>query len=116
VATLVAWGASPEEVFTAVTEEAGRALGAHRAGMTRYDPDGTATVVASWSDTGAPSPVGSRWSIGGRNLLTVVFQTGRAARIDDYADASGPAVEAREFGVSAGIGVRVMVEGVCGAS
>jgi len=111
VATLVAQGAPPEEVFTAVTEEAGRVLGARRSAMTRYDPDGAATAVASWSSTGAIFPVGSRWSIGGRNLVTMVFQTGRAARIDDFSDVSGPAVRARELGVRAGIGVPVSVEG-----
>jgi imidazolonepropionase-like amidohydrolase len=35
VATLVARGAPPEEVFAAVTAEAGRLLGAHLAGMAR---------------------------------------------------------------------------------
>jgi GAF domain-containing protein len=53
VATLVARAAVPEEVFAAVAEEAGRLLGAHHATMSRYDPDGTATVVASWSRAGS---------------------------------------------------------------
>jgi signal transduction histidine kinase len=111
VATLVARAAAPEEVFAAVTEEAGRVLGAHRAAMSRYDPDGMATFVAAWSRTGTAFPVGSRWTIGGRNLLTMVFQTGRAARLDDFADASGPSAQAREFGVRAGVGVPIRVEG-----
>ncbi|HEY2078099.1 MAG TPA: GAF domain-containing protein [Streptosporangiaceae bacterium] len=112
VATMVARAAPPEEVFAAVTEEAGRVLGTHRTAMTRYDPDGAAEVVASWSSIGAAFPVGSRWSIGGRNLPTMIFQTGRAARIDDYADASGPIVDAvRELGARAAVGVPVIVEG-----
>ena len=112
VATLVARAAPPEEVFGAVTEEAGRALGAQRAGMTRYDPDGAASVVASWSSTGAAFPVGARARLGGRNLLTLVFQTGRAARIDDYADASGPVADAvRDLGFRTAVGVPVSVEG-----
>ena len=60
VATLVARAAPPEEVFAAVTEEAGRLLGADYATMARYDPDGARTVVAAWSSTGAAFPVGSR--------------------------------------------------------
>ncbi len=112
VATLVARPAPPEEVFTAVTKEAGRVVGAHRTAMTRYEPDGAATVVASWSSTGRAFPVGSRWSLGGRNLPTMIFQTGRAARIDDYADASGPIVDAvRKLGARAAVGVPVSVEG-----
>jgi GAF domain-containing protein len=112
VATMVARAAPPEEVLSAVTEEAGRVLGAHRTAMTRYDPDGAAEVVGSWSSIGAAFPVGSQWSIGGRNLLTMVFQTGRTARIDDLSDASGAVADtAREFGVRAGVGVPVSVEG-----
>ena len=113
VATLVARGAPPEEVFAAVTEEAGRLLQADYGSMARCDPDATRTVVANWSRTGAAVfPVGSRTRLGGRNVSTLVFQTGRPARIDDYADTSGPVAEtAREFGLRAGVGAPVNVEG-----
>jgi signal transduction histidine kinase len=111
VATLVARAAPPEEVFAVVTEEAGRVLGAHRAAMTRYDHGCMATVVAAWSSAGTAFPIGSRWSIGGHNLVTAVFQTGHEARIDDLTDAAGPAAKAREFGVRAGVGVPISVEG-----
>jgi signal transduction histidine kinase len=111
VATLVARAASPEEVFAAVAEEAGRLLGAHHATLSRYGPDGAVRVVASWSSTSAAFPVGTRWSLGGRNLHTLVFQTGRAAQID-HAGASGPVAETiRELGIRAGGGVPVSVEG-----
>ncbi|HYZ56024.1 MAG TPA: GAF domain-containing sensor histidine kinase, partial [Streptosporangiaceae bacterium] len=112
VATLVARAAAPEEVFASVTEEAGRLLGAHDAWMSRYDPDGAVRVVAAWISTGAALPVGTRVNLGGRNVPTLVFQTGRAARIDDYAGASGPAAEAaREVGLGASVGVPISVEG-----
>jgi hypothetical protein len=45
------------ELGSAVTEEAGRLLGAQRAAMTRYDADGARTVVAAWSSTRAAFPV-----------------------------------------------------------
>jgi GAF domain-containing protein len=112
VATLVARGAPSHEVFAAVTEEAGRLLGAHHATMSRYDPDGTARVVASWSSTGAGFPVGTSVPLGGRNAHTLVFQTRRPARIDDYSDASGTTGKAaREFGFRASVSVPVIVEG-----
>jgi signal transduction histidine kinase len=111
VATLVARGTPPEAVFAAVAEEAGRVLGADRATLARFNPDGTATIVASWTSASATFPVGSLWSIGGRNLLTLVFQTGQAARIDDYVSAAGSGAKARELGVRAAIGVPVSVEG-----
>jgi signal transduction histidine kinase len=112
VATLVARAAAEEEVFAAVAEESGRLLGADHATMSRYGPDGVIMMVAAWGNTSAALPVGTRWSLGGQNLHTLVFQTGRPARIDDYANATGPAGEAvREFGVRAGVGVPVSVEG-----
>jgi signal transduction histidine kinase len=112
VATLVARAGTPEEVFAAVTEEAGRLLGAHYATMVRYDPDGAGTVVATWSSTRPAFPAGDRIRLGGRNLPTVIFQTHRAGRIDDYSSASGPAADpVREWGVRATVGVPVSVEG-----
>jgi len=112
VAVLVARAAPPGEVFTAVTEEAGRLLGAGHATMSRYDPDGAVEVVAAWSSSGAAIPVGTRTSLGGRNVHTLVFEQGRAARLDDYAGVSGAAAEvAREFGIRAATGVPISVEG-----
>src|SRR3954451_9500051 len=89
VATLVARAATPEEVFAAVAEEAGRLLGADHATMSRYGRDGIVRMVAAWNSTGAAVPVGARWNIGGRNLHTLVSRTGRAARMDDYTGATG---------------------------
>jgi GAF domain-containing protein len=112
VATLVARAMTPEEVLAAVTEEAGRLLGADETTMARYDPDGTRTVVAAWSRTGAGYPVGNRAELGGRNVQTLVFQTRRPVRIDDYESASGQLAEAaRQFGFRAAVGAPVRVEG-----
>ena len=54
VATLVAQGMPPEDVFAAVTEEVGQALGSDFTGMSRYNGDGTATVLGEWTRTDAP--------------------------------------------------------------
>jgi GAF domain-containing protein len=113
VATLVARAAPPEEVLAAVTAEAGRLLGAAATVLARYDPDGTQTVVGVWSAAETlPVTVGTRTGLGGRNVSTLVFQTGRPARIDDYADVSGPvATYAREASVRASVGLPISVEG-----
>ena len=112
VAVLAARAAPPGEVFAAVIEEAGRLLGVGHAAMSRYDPDGAVRVVAAWSSTGAAIPVGTRVGVGGRNVHTLVFQTGRAARLDDYAGVSGAAADvAREFGFRAAVGAPISVEG-----
>jgi signal transduction histidine kinase len=113
VATLVARAARPEEVLAAVTEEAGRLLDASATILARYDTDGTQTTVGVWSVTGTPPvSVGTRSGLGGRNVSTLVFETGRPVRIDGYADASGPIGDiANEAGVRASVGVPISVEG-----
>jgi GAF domain-containing protein len=112
VATLVARGVPPEEVFAAVTEEVGRVLSVEFATLGRYESDATMTVVVAWSAGDFAPPVGSRQVLAGNNISTLVFETGRPARIDDFADASGPlGVAAREDGVGSGVGTPVIVEG-----
>jgi signal transduction histidine kinase len=113
VATLVARGAPPEEVFAAVAEEVGRLLGTDFTIMSRYDPDGVATVVGVWARTGSARAlaVGLRMDIGGQNVHTLVFQTGRPERIDDYAGASGDTADAeRDSGFRSAVGVPISVE------
>jgi signal transduction histidine kinase len=64
VATLVAGAAPPENVFAAITEEAGKLLPADITNLNRYEPDGTVTIVGSWSRAGDSIPVGTRLDIG----------------------------------------------------
>jgi len=113
VATLVARGVPPAEVFAAVTEEAGRLLSVEYATLGRYESDGTLSILVAWSRTGVVAPpVGSQQILGGNNLSTLVFETGRPARIDSYADASGPlGVAARKEGAGSGVGTPIIVEG-----
>ncbi|HEY2075534.1 MAG TPA: GAF domain-containing sensor histidine kinase [Streptosporangiaceae bacterium] len=110
VAMLVARLAPPEDVFTAITEEAGQLLGARRAVMSRYDPGG-AFVVAAWSSASPAFPIGTEWAIGGRNLHTMVFEDHRPARMDDFTSATGPAAEARQIGARSGVGVPISAGG-----
>ena len=112
VATLVAGAAQADELFGAVTEEAGRLLGADFAAMGRYESDNAVTLVAAWSRTGDPFPVGNRWTLEGENISAFVLRTGRTARIDDFADLPGPlAADARARGTRSEVGAPVVVEG-----
>ena len=53
-----------------------------------------------------------RFQLGGRNVTTLVFQTGEPARMDDYADGTGELGDsARDLGIRASVGVPVSVEG-----
>jgi signal transduction histidine kinase len=113
VATLVARGAAPEEVFTAVAEEVGQLLPVDQAALCRYEPDGALTFLSQWGKATAHFPVGSRWMLGGHNVGTLVFQTGRPARVDGYAESSSGALGAgiREAGLLSAVGTPVIVEG-----
>jgi signal transduction histidine kinase len=109
---MVARGAAPEEVFAAITEEVGRLLPVDFADMSRFESDGAVTFVAAWGSTAAVFPVGSRWNFKGKNLCSIVARTGRPARIESYADASGPIdVAIREGGVRSAVGTPIIVEG-----
>jgi signal transduction histidine kinase len=112
VATLVARGAPTHELFAAVPEEVGKLLGADQTGMSRYESDGTATLVAAWARAGEPIPVGARGRLGGKNLTTAVEQTRRPSRIDRYADASGALGSlVQASSVRSGVGAPILVEG-----
>ena len=112
VATLVARGVPPEELFTAVTGEAGRVLSAETAHLGRYEPDRAVTFVAAWGTAPGVQRVGSRFRLGGKNVTTLVFDTGRPAWVNGYADASGQTgAYARERGVRWSVGTPVIVEG-----
>ena len=114
VATLVARAAAPEEVFAAVAAEAGQLLGADFTGMSRYDADATATAVGMWTRTDAPWPmaIGDRLSLGGRNVTTLVYESGEPARIDDYRQSTGTFAEAGQgWGFRSAVGVPIRVAG-----
>jgi signal transduction histidine kinase len=87
-------------------------LGVEFTVLSRYEPDGATVIVGGWSrsEAGQPFHVGGRVPLGGRNIHTLVFETRRPARIDDYADASGPAGDfgrALAFGSAVGAPINV---------
>jgi len=115
VATLVARGVPPQEVFAAVAEEVGGLLEVDYTVLIRSDPEDMITVVGGWTATGValPSPVGSRFEVGGRNVSTLTLRTGRPARLDAYADVTGSigTTGAQDWGVRSSVGVPISVEG-----
>jgi signal transduction histidine kinase len=105
VATLVAEGSAPNEVFAAVRDEAAEMLGVPLTILLRYD-DCEATVLAT-SATEAFGPVGTRWPLEGKGVSVLVHRTGKAARID-ATKASGAS---RSADVRWTVGVPIEVEG-----
>jgi signal transduction histidine kinase len=80
LATLVAGAAAPTDVFDAAGAEAGRLLGADATTVVRFEPDGTATVLAARSAAGDPPPVGERVTLEPGRLAATVLREGRPAR------------------------------------
>jgi signal transduction histidine kinase len=112
VATLVARGSSPEDVFVKVAEEVGLLLGVDSAAIQRYEPDGSATVVGNWGKLGDAFRIGTRLKLDGDSIIALVYRTERPVRVDNYEDASGSAVaRAREVGLRSGAGCPIVVNG-----
>jgi len=110
VATLVAHGAPPAEVFAAVAEGVAELLGVPAISMVRFDSDGTATKVAGWGES--PFPVGSRWALDEPSVMALVAHTGRSARIEDYATISGRHAERlHASAIRSAVGVPITVDG-----
>src|SRR6476660_8477760 len=82
VATLVARGVTPAEVYAAVATELARCLGMYYSALWRYEPDGAATLlVARDDDPGLKKmPVGARFSLEGDSVPALVLRSGRPAR------------------------------------
>jgi signal transduction histidine kinase len=114
LATAVAHGVSPAEIFAAVAEEIGPLLGADDAAVARFEPDRTATVVAGLGQWVKELGVGMRVSLDDSLAMTTVFRTGRSARVDehDYSTASGPIAEyLRRTGNRSAVASPIIVEG-----
>jgi signal transduction histidine kinase len=113
VATLVARAVPSQELFEAVTREAGELCGADLARMERYEADGMITAVAAWSRRGdARLAVGTRFSLDGASIAALVRETGRPARVDSFVGATGPiALEAQALGIRASVGCPIIVGG-----
>ena len=107
VATQVAAAAQPDAVFAAVAEEVGRLLSVDRAYVARYDADDAVTMVAAWSATGGPLPLGASDRTREGSVSALVRETRRPARVDR--DETGAASAALELGAHTAVGAPITV-------
>lgn len=113
VATLITRGATATEVFAAVASEMARRLGSQSTRLLRYEPDGSATVVAASGPSQATIPPGTVVRLNGENVPALVLATSHAAHMEPegLAAATGDYAELlRALGVQASIGVPVVVD------
>jgi signal transduction histidine kinase len=112
VTALVARGASPSEMFSAVAREMGGILGADVAGMLRYEPDGTVAVVGWWGPPGMNVPLGTKLTVAGEDVAASVVQNGQPIRTDRFEGPEGSVGACfRQLGVRLGIGAPITLEG-----
>jgi signal transduction histidine kinase len=116
VATLVARGASPSEVFSVVAEEMARCLNTGNAGVGRFEGDAIVLLAVSQFDPEMKNlpVVGERFALDGDNFVTRVFRTGAPARVDssESPNAPGPiAASVGELGFGCTVAVPIVVDG-----
>jgi signal transduction histidine kinase len=112
VATLVAQGVPPVEIFSAVSDEVTHLFGT-LAGVLRFESDGPAVVFVGVSKT-LDLPVGTRWEFHAGMASAEVYRTGHSARVDamDWSSASGPvAGAARAMNIVSSVASPIVVEG-----
>jgi signal transduction histidine kinase len=112
VATLVAEGVPPPEVFAAVARELGQLLGVDSTHLARYEPDGTVIGVGSWSPHGTSAPVGTHVPLDDTSVTGLVHESGRPARLDGYGQASNEIAEIiKGLGIRSSVGAPITVDG-----
>lgn len=112
VATLVARGAPPAEVFVAVTDEVGGLLGLETTMLMRFEPDGTATFLAGSGWSSEEMQPGVRRELPPWSVSAGVMRTGESARIDDYGPFSGEYADILQSeGIHAAVASPIAVEG-----
>jgi signal transduction histidine kinase len=113
VATLVAQGVPPADVFRAVADELAYAIDVDHTCLVRFESDGSGTIVAAHNEAGLKAmPVGARIDLEGDNVAAMVLSTGLPVRMNTHQDAAGPAAALiRDLGYRSGVGVPVIIDG-----
>src|SRR4051794_29012349 len=111
LATLVAQGVPPAEVFAAVAHEVGSVFSADATGIARLHPDDEATVVARVGGLPGVLPLGSRWKPEAGLPLEVALRTGRPARRDSDHGFGALDAAVRQLGIRSVVAAPIVVEG-----
>lgn len=113
VATLVARGVTPAEVFDAVANELAGCVGVRNTALCRYESDGSATLLAA-HDVPERNTIatGARVAPDGHHVEAKALRTARAARIDNIDSAtSAAAAPIRAKGMRSAVSAPILVDG-----
>jgi signal transduction histidine kinase/CHASE3 domain sensor protein len=112
VATLVARGATSEQVLAVTATEVCRLLGTNTTALCRYETDATVTVLALETDVELGIRVGARLTLEGKSAMGGVFRTSRPARVDSYEGATGTVADVARTGrLGTSVAAPIMVDG-----
>jgi signal transduction histidine kinase len=112
LATLVARGVPPVELFSAVADEVASLLDVDSALVAHLDADGMLTILAAGGAHADEFVAGQRLFVEPSMAVAKVLRTGRPARADDYHRASpGLRVRIERMGVRASVATPIDVEG-----
>ncbi|MCW2648353.1 MAG: domain S-box [Pseudonocardiales bacterium] len=115
VATLVARGVQPDEIFAAAADEVGRLVGTDSAAVVRFDDDAPGIVfVGVASNMSDAFPLGARWEFQDGMASAEVYRTGRSARggTKDWSTVVGPVGETHHrLGIVSTVASPIVVEG-----
>jgi signal transduction histidine kinase len=112
IATLVAGGAPPAEVFGAIAEQVGDVIGLPLVVVWRYEPGGVGVVIGAWGEFRHQFQPGSRWPLDGGAVCALLPKVGHPRRVDDFTDVPGTIADAqREAGIRSCAGAPIIVDG-----
>ncbi len=114
IATLIAQGVSPSEIFAAVASELGRIQGVQYAVVNRFDPAMVATAVGHWTSPGAPDimpPASGRWPVEDDSAAALILRTKAPARVNTDKATSTIGIWSRVHGIRYVVGCPITVSG-----
>jgi signal transduction histidine kinase len=112
VATLVARGADPAEVYPVAVVELAHGLDVEHVTLAKFESDDLVVLAAHDPTDRTKIKVGERLPLDGDSVGARIRRTGSCARIDDYADVEGALVtRLRGLGLRSGVGAPITVNG-----
>src|ERR1044072_3761490 len=112
VASLIARGAPPSELFAAVAYEVAQVTGIALVQIQRFEPDNTVTVAGAWGAAPHPFQPGTKWDLEGSQIAAPIKRTGNPVRIVDFGAGRGPIRQGvRKTGIRGGAGAPIIVDG-----